>query len=271
MAASIPNVIHFVFGLDEHFGNKPFCMAHYIAIRSAYDVNHPDAIFFHCAYEPHSYWWDLAKPYVTVKKLVAPTEIFGNRLSSYAHMSDIVRLRILLSEGGIYLDIDTICLKPFAPLLSYPCVLGYQTAPDGSVEGLCNAVILAQAGSRFLREWYDSYTSFRGNTYSEPYWDEHSVQMPLSISTRPELQDSIHIEPADSFFVPHWTKLADLFERTVDYSSAFCLHLWESQSYDQYLAPMTADGLRHESTYNQIARQYLPFDELPPRKQRKAI
>lgn len=155
MPTSIPNIIHFVFGLDLHFGSKPFCMAHYLAIRSAYEVNRPESVFFHCACEPDSYWWDLAKTYVTVRKLVPPDEIFGNRLSSYAHMSDIVRLRVLLSEGGIYLDIDTICLRSFAPLLSYPCVLGYQIAPDGSVEGLCNAVILAQAESRFLHElWF---------------------------------------------------------------------------------------------------------------------
>ena len=48
----IPNIIHFIYGLDPSFGGKPFMLFHYLAIKSAYEVNKPDKIYFVYAYEP---------------------------------------------------------------------------------------------------------------------------------------------------------------------------------------------------------------------------
>ena len=254
----IPNVIHFVFGLDPSFGGRPFCMAHYLAIRSAYEINDPVAINFHCHYEPDTYWWERAKSYVQLRELKVPESIFDNPLVSYAHKADVIRLRTLLAEGGIYLDIDTICLKPLTPLLTYSCVLGQQVAPDGKNEGLCNAVILAEPQAPFLKEWYESYRSFRGTIHGEPFWDEHSVQIPEILARRSDLRDNIHIEPASSFFKPHWTEISLLFEEKIEYPDAYCYHLWESLSYGKYLCSMQVESLVRETTYNVAARKYFP-------------
>ena len=46
----IPNIFHFIFGLTEDFGGKPFNIIHYLAIKSAYDLNNPDSINFYYKY-----------------------------------------------------------------------------------------------------------------------------------------------------------------------------------------------------------------------------
>ena len=57
--SSIPNIIHFIFGLIPQ--NEEFNMYRYIAVKSAYDVNKPDKIYFYYFYEPYGYWWDKTK------------------------------------------------------------------------------------------------------------------------------------------------------------------------------------------------------------------
>lgn len=57
----IPNIIHFVFGLEPDFGGKVFCLVHYLAIKSALLVNKPDKIFLYYCYEPKgNMWWEKA-------------------------------------------------------------------------------------------------------------------------------------------------------------------------------------------------------------------
>ncbi len=59
----IPNVIHFCFGLSQDHGGKPFSLVHYLAVRSAVEVNRPDAVRFYYCYEPSGEWWERARPY----------------------------------------------------------------------------------------------------------------------------------------------------------------------------------------------------------------
>jgi len=48
----IPNIIHFIYGLKEDFGGIPFSLVHYLAIKSACEVNRPEQINFYFRYEP---------------------------------------------------------------------------------------------------------------------------------------------------------------------------------------------------------------------------
>ena len=85
--------------------------------------------------------------------------------------------------GGVYLDIDTFILRPFAPLslYSYDTVLGMEARvldilrgprSDNEMDpkGLCNAIIISRADSVFLHRWLESYDGF-----DETKWTEHSV------------------------------------------------------------------------------------------------
>ena len=49
----------------------------------------------------------------------------------------------LYEKGGIYMDIDTISVKPYKDLLNYNTVLGYEYKPDT----ICNAIMLTKSNS----------------------------------------------------------------------------------------------------------------------------
>jgi hypothetical protein len=274
----VPNIIHFIFGLNEDFGNKEFSLVHYLAIRSAYELNQPDKIYFHFRYEPRSIWFEMVRPFIHMNKVDPPKEILGNKLYHFAHQADIIRLEALLTHGGVYLDIDTISVKSLVPLRNYSFAIGKQYAYSSSplrrrikksvtnlnlqylkkpVRGLCNAVILSEPGSLFAAKWYDSYKTFRSGGVDE-YWDEHSVIMPLKLAK--EFPRTIQILDAEYFHYPlhDETGLKFLFEEKRVFPKAYIHHLWESKSWDKYLSHLSVEGISSiDTTYNLIARKYL--------------
>ena len=175
----IPKIIHFIYGLKEDFGEMPFSLVHYIAIKSAYEINKPDQINFYFRYQPTGDLWEQAKQYLHLVPVVPPTDIFGNPLCHPAHQADVLRLLILIQYGGIDLDLDTICIKPFDDLLHHKFVIGQQ-GTGYHLEGLSNAVMLSEKNSRFASVWLSNYKTFRSKGKDE-YWDEHSILVPLKL------------------------------------------------------------------------------------------
>lgn len=259
----IPNVIHFIFGLKEDFGEKPFSFIHYLAIKSAYDRNKPDAIKFYYKYEPSGEWWEKSKGYLTLVNIEPPKEIFGNPLLHFAHQADVLRLEILIKEGGIYLDMDVLCLNSFAPLRKYKCAMGLEENV-----GLCNAVILAEPNSEFLKICYAEYRTFRSKGKDE-FWNEHSVILPLkNIKKNPKM---VHVEDRFSFYWPYcfetthilwdssehtlldaWVKKFKRWFTLEFIKGSYCIHLWESLWWEPYLNEITPQYI--ENNDNNFAR-----------------
>jgi len=260
----IPNIIHFVYGFKKQ--DEEFELYKYISIKSAHDVNKPDKIYFHYHYEPYGYWWDKIKHLLTLNKVELPTEIFGNDLLHYAHRADIVRLQKLNEIGGIYLDIDTICLKSFNDLLDNDFIMGEQNNSNNSeVYGLCNAVILSKPNSNFGMKWYDSYKTFRSKG-RDNNWDEHSVIKPLQLSK--EYYDDITVLNHNKFFYPLWYTINDvLFNEEYDLEeykkivkNNYCIHLWDTYSHN-YLKKLNENDILNKNTlYNIFARKFLKND-----------
>ena len=261
----IPNIIHFIYGLDPSFGGKPFMFFHYLAIKSAFEINKPDKIYFVCEYEPQTEWFEKAKRYIEIVKIISPKNIFGNPLCHYAHQSDVIRLERLLEYGGIYLDLDTICVKPLTNLLEYDFIMGeeYQLwSEDANVplkkyyKGLCNAVILARSDSSFLLRWYESYKSFRSKG-KDQLWSEHSVIIPGQLAK--SFSKEIEVLGEEAFFYPSWDEqgLKDLFEEDRLYPNAYVHHLWESAAWKclSHISPQSV--LSQDTTYNKIAGRFL--------------
>jgi glycosyltransferase involved in cell wall biosynthesis/SAM-dependent methyltransferase len=259
---AVPRLLHFITGLDPNFGGKPFSFIHYMAIRSALSVNsgYRAKLYFH--HEPSGPYWDAIKPDVELVRVDLPDQVFGNPVEHFAHKADVLRLRILLEQGGIYLDLDTICQRPFEPLLDGRVVLGREELPrDGvlTTVGLCNATIIAPSNSEFLHLWYETYRDFTGGLAGDA-WNKFSVQVPMALAReRPEL---VRIEPAASFFWPPWDAagLKAMFEESREFPEAYSFHLWESQSW-----PLVKDldakvVLDVDTTYNRIARRFVTVD-----------
>jgi Glycosyltransferase sugar-binding region containing DXD motif len=276
----IPNIFHFVFGMAADFGGRPFSLSHYLAIKSAAEVNKPDAIFFHYEFEPTGEWWEKIKPLLTLNKVTAPESFMGQPLYHVAHKADVVRLQALKETGGIYLDLDTICVKPLHELLDHSFIIGQELKAEyipknwrqkikfairkklnaegvDTVNGLCNAALLSEKDSVFVNLWLNTYSSFRSKG-RDKYWNEHSVIVPIKLAK--ENPGAITLLGPYAFHYPLYDQpgLQSMFEKVTDFPGAYLHHLWESFSWDDHLSRLTVkDILETDTTYNCIARRFI--------------
>ena len=262
----VPNIAHVIFGLSPDFGGKPFSLAHYLAIESLRQVNRPERIYLYYRYEPSGEWWERCLPHVALVRFDPPQSIGGQVLLHPAHQADVARLQILYELGGIYLDLDTICVRSFQPLLDTDCVLGIEIA-DGHLMGLCNAVILAAPRSTFIKRWLDGFdpatSRWRGfrSAGRDLHWNEYSVRYPAFLAHW--YPGEVTIEGPRSFYSPSWSEegLRKLFvlPPDTDDSDAYCHHLWESFSWDRYLRDLTRGSIMAgEDMYSRLAKGFLP-------------
>jgi hypothetical protein len=249
----IPNIFHFIYFYSGNKAELP--LPHYLCINSARVLNNPDKIYFYSNTVPSGSYWDKLSEFVEFVKVDPPEEVFGKKLYHIAHKSDVLRLQILKEKGGIYLDMDVLCKKPFTPLLKFDFVMGKQGKWRNM--GLCNGVILASNKSDFLKLWYDEFKNFRSKG-RDKHWAEMSVRKPLELAKK--YPDLIHTEPYDSFHYPLYYSFdtRKIFEKNIDFPNAFCHHYWDGASYDKYLKNLTEDDIVNKNTtYNVIARKYL--------------
>jgi hypothetical protein len=143
----------------------------------------------------------------------------------------------LQEYGGIYLDIDTVVLKPFrdASIMMQDTVLGMEAkhlsithgrASDDDMDpkGLCNAIIVARPQSIFVKRWLDSYEEF-----DNKQWADHSVVSCYA----DDAMSSPHLAFVSSVQRIPWT-LAQLYPTTVTVLSerAFFWPMWSAEHID---------------------------------------
>ncbi|MBZ5734953.1 hypothetical protein K8Z61_10635 [Nocardioides sp. TRM66260-LWL] len=268
---AIPRTVHFVYGLRPQ--TDPFPLHHFLAVRSCRRVNAGFDVVVHVRATPWGPWWErlVAEPGVRIAPIAEPGVRLGDsppelEAYRYAHESDVVRLEILLAEGGVYADIDSIFVRSLPDAwLDAPAVMGHELPPDGAEGSLCNAWIAAEPGSAFVEQWLrEMPAAFDGS------WSNHSTLLPYRLSRQhPEL---VRVLPESALFALRYTAehLADLLERDVPLPpDAVSLHLWEHL----WAAPERRDfshvhaGLitpayvRHaRTTYARLARPHLPDD-----------
>jgi hypothetical protein len=251
-APRIPNVFHFCYGL---LPQAEFGFLEYLAIKSAVELNRPERVFLHYQHACSGPWWERVQELVTLNLVAAPLEIFGWPLQHYAHRSDVLRLNMLLEHGGIYLDIDTLCVRPFTALRTSECVLGQQPKK----RGLCNAVILSEPRGVFLTAWLDRYHSFRSRG-RDWHWDEHSVRVPARLARTRELRSHITVLNERAFFFPHWTEMECLFESADEtlFQDSYYIHYWETLTRERWLQPITPEtAVAGDSNFARFARRVL--------------
>ena len=276
----IPNVYRFVFGLRRQ--DEPFHLLHYLCLASCLEVNRPERVVVHCLHQPWGPLWERIRPRIEVAA-INPASLPGElpyddpaiARFSYAHQADFIRLQLLLEHGGVYADMDTLFVRqPEPALFDMPCVMGREcvdVAAAGDNQGsLCNALIMAEPDSEFIRRWLDAMpTAFDGS------WSNHSTFLPYRLSQ--EYPALIHVEPESRFFYLDWTPsgIGDLFERAVALpDDGLSLHLWahlwwdrERTDFSRFSADQfTAAYVRTAgTTYARLARRFLPPEPLPIR------
>ena len=269
--AVIPRRFHFVWGLKRRPG--PLHLVHYLCLASCLEVNDPHEVKLHAPAEPEGEWWERIRDRVSWVEMHPPEE--STRLSyrdrhvrrfSYAHGADFARLDVLLSEGGVYADLDTLFLRRLPEaLFEQPFVIGRELdVRDGEgrlAPSLCNAFLMSAPGSRFGRVWRDGMEdAFDGS------WSRHSTLLPERL--RRELPGSVHVEPEGSFFPFRWTRegIADMLERRVELNGAYSMHLWahlwwsrRRRDFSGFHAGLIDEGYIRsaDTTYAVAARRFL--------------
>jgi hypothetical protein len=274
-AMTVPNVVHFVFGLREQ--REPFHLVHYVAIESCRRLLAPETIYLHYRYLPYGMYWDLARPHLELVRVDLVPEVthgpsddrFVPERYRYAHHADFIRLDALIERGGIYLDIDTVIVRPFPrSLYQHAFVIGREAPVHHERTGtlkpsLCNAVLMAERGAEFARAWRRQMGPALDGT-----WSNHSGFLAESLSRM--MAEAVHVERPRSFFPygPNCADLTTLFERlelNTDgiLSVHLWAHLWWERSRTDYSAfhagLLTDEHVRAgTTTYGVLARPFLP-------------
>ncbi len=223
----IPNIVHFNYGLMPQ--NEDFLFTYYIAVLSCKLINNPDKIYFHYHYEPKGYWWDKTKVLVDLIKIDVPTHIGNKPIKKVAHKSDIARMMALKKYGGVYLDIDTICIRSYKDLLHNKFVIANEITESGKNMGLCNAIMMSEPESSFINDWWNNYENF----FNPDGWQEASTMLPLKVS---ELNQNLTILKPSNFLLPSWESTDMIFEKENNiHEDLIVLHYWNQYSINKYL------------------------------------
>lgn len=257
----IPKIFHFCY-----FGGREFNILNFLAIKSAKKINNPEAINFYFDVEPTGQWWQRSKPLINPVKVEPFDTIFGQKVNLPQHKTDYWRLKTLIEQGGIYLDLDVICKRPFDDLLDEQFVLGKETG-YGKLVGLNNSVILSEKNAAFAQRWLAGYDPARSlwkgfrSTGFDLYYTEMSVKYPLFLSQFYAVE--LKIIESEQFFRPDWTEgdLDKFFKTTChDFDNNYVCHLWETRldelkTYDQFL---NEESIKNsDSVFASLARPLL--------------
>lgn len=277
----IPNIFHFIYFTPEQAPAKVFPLSYYLAVESARVINQPQEIIFHFNREPIGEWWEQIKPSLTLHQREAPSTFMGRNIIHPAHKADVVRLQALKETGGVYMDLDTICVKPLTEFLDNAFVIGKEfkapyipknkrqqikynirkalglIKPFANESIFCNGVLLAEKNTPFINLWMEQYKTFRSKG-RDKYWNEHSSIIPWQLAVlHPEM---IHVASPYSFHYPIPTKagLQSMFEEVTLYPESYVHHLWESFSWNEYLSKLSIEHIKnYDCTYHLLARNVL--------------
>lgn len=220
--SQIPNIIHFVFGLQEQTDEFLFC--YYLAIVSANTINSPDEIYLHYHFPIYGKWWDKLRedvPKLQLNRIYVPTHIGRKEILKTAHKADKARMDILWEKGGVYMDIDTISIRPYHHLLRNDVVLGKQFSlryrryikddqpvvhKEAYIGGICNAIMMTKPRSAFFKLWLDKYEE----AFEPTKWEEASIFLPYELSI--DYPDLVTVVEPDVFFMPTCFETEKMFE-----------------------------------------------------------
>eukprot|EP00475_Leptophrys_vorax_P024253 TRINITY_DN3342_c0_g1_i2.p1 TRINITY_DN3342_c0_g1~~TRINITY_DN3342_c0_g1_i2.p1 ORF type:complete len:394 (-),score=91.69 TRINITY_DN3342_c0_g1_i2:82-1263(-) len=252
----IPRIVHFVFGLSQDFGGKPFGIMHYVAVKSAFMKLRPQRMFMYYTYEPTGFWWELTKPMLTLEHVEEITQFHGKPIKHVAHRADVIRLLKLIEKGGIYHDMDVITLKEYQDSwFDEEFVMAQQG--DAAKFGLCNAILMSRKDAWFAKLWLNEYHNF-----DDHIWDNFSVRLPKDLWL--QYPESIKVLSSRRMFWPLFGKgqVEMIFARDSysweDKYDQVAYHAWEKFSYPLYVHNLTAEEVfSKDTTFHRMIRPSL--------------
>ena len=164
-------LIHFIWLTQP--GSRPFSFINALAVLAA-AKHHNDPILMWCNEVPRGNpHWYMVKDLFEVRFIEMPSEIGGVPLDHIQYKADVLRLQILQRLGGIYLDTDSLLLKPLTALVGPEMVLA-QESPDS----LAMSPIICKPGAEFIGKWLERIPA----ALEVGTWAYHAVNLPVEIS-----------------------------------------------------------------------------------------
>ena len=146
---AVPNVVHFLYIPTS----GAFSFVNYLSVRSALVTLSPAAVFIHYSYvmdplsdrfdDPYANsWLRLLKPHVHLVHHPALERTGGQ---------DALRLQIMRELGGVYMELDTLALRPFTGLMNPPMGQDVVLGSEGEERDVLSAgVIVTRPQSAFI-------------------------------------------------------------------------------------------------------------------------
>lgn len=129
-------MVHFIW-----FGPRSLDCAEYLAIKTAAEVyNISPNLWTHDV--PRNEWLDKIEEVAVHHQIKDRWLAVTDMLPMYVHKTDYLRYQLLYEYGGLYLDLDTLCIKSILDLNLSGVVLGYE--PSRSARpGRANGAVLS--------------------------------------------------------------------------------------------------------------------------------
>lgn len=161
------------------------CHPHWIIklhINKQYDIKES------WGYEQQDFQSACAKDYMPSVKSLVDQVVEHDKYSEFTPIvqSDFLRLDLLLTEGGFYLDTDQIIIKPFDDFIAYDYVYAYYVhnnfpyAPNGVLGAAPNLQFLDLVASRIRRHVnQNDYNSTGPNLFKSVYDEMEKTNNPI--------------------------------------------------------------------------------------------
>ncbi|KJK74413.1 hypothetical protein H634G_10320 [Metarhizium anisopliae BRIP 53293] len=255
----IPNVVHFLYIFKEPLAQArgiQFDFVNYLAVRSAKISLRPDEIQLHYAIlsssgnSVNSKLHPVTNPWI--RRLRADVRLVEHKIEnpygeSMHRIEDLMRLQILLDNGGIFLDADSFALRPFASLLhpagSHDAVLGYE---GGNRYGMRNAVMSVMLPKELAAKKPGALCALSPGAFFWPTWTWRHV-------------DWMHEELSEGE-AEHWEREIErnggaLFHGQLAY------HAWSQAARERYLWRLNPEVVRRKNTrFNLLVRRFMEQD-----------
>ena len=175
----VPNIIHYIWYYSPEI--KLLRFRQFLSILSVHKIVNPEVIYFHTDREPSGTYWEHAKkiPNFKINYRNPPTQLFGKPIKPpryHTSNSNVDRLKILMEYGGIYLDFDTLIIRPLDDLRKYDCTIGLEQEDKA-----CGNIIICHKDAPFLTMWLNSFLDdYRTDNWA---YNTGKVRGEISLST----------------------------------------------------------------------------------------
>lgn len=152
-------------------------------------------------------------------KIDPPSEFEGVSLNGYPqYQADVMRLKILYEQGGMYFDTDCILMKPVSEFLLSDAVV------CGEGVWINNATLFTPKGNPFFAKWI----SRLADGLKTGIWERHANNLPADIYA--ENSTGVQKLPKSYFLPFDWDDRSILNVGGSDkaFRNSHVIHLWET-------------------------------------------